>query len=69
MDDDRGAQRPTLAEQIDECCRLLAGFDDTPWPRMDALFYQQGYEELSINLRLLLELIDDGRHGSGGVAQ
>lgn len=36
---------------------------------MDALFYQQGYEELSINLRLLLELIDDGRHGSGGVAQ
>lgn len=57
VDEDGLWQRPTLAEQIIDCRRLLADFDDTAWVQMDALFYQQGYEELRINLGLLLDLL------------
>lgn len=57
VDNDWLGPRPTLAEQVAECRRILADFDSTSWQQMDALFYQQGYEELRINLELLLELL------------
>lgn len=52
---------PTVAEQIAECRRLLADFDDVSSAHMNALFYHQGYEELRINLGLLLAVLDTER--------
>lgn len=58
---DGQSEMPTVAEQIAECRRLLADFDDVSSAHMNALFYHQGYEELRINLGLLLAVLDTER--------
>lgn len=57
-DDVWPGEMPTVAEQMAECRPLLADFDDVSSAHMNALFYQQGYEELRINLGLLLDVLD-----------
>lgn len=58
---------PTLEEQVRECRRLLAEFDNVPWPEMGTLFYQQAYEELRINLGLLLDVVESESRLGGEV--
>lgn len=46
-----------LESAIAEAKQVAAGYDDTPWPAMDSLFYEQGYNELRIVLEELLDAL------------
>ncbi|WP_349885564.1 metallophosphoesterase [Microbacterium sp. WHRI 7836] len=47
-----------LEAAIDEARRVIAGFDDEERPDMDAIFYEQGYNEFPIVLGELLDALD-----------
>lgn len=47
-----------LEAAIDEAHQVIAGFDNEEWPGMDAVFYEQGYNEFRIVLRELLDALD-----------
>lgn len=50
--------RLSLRELIADCRRLIDDLDAGQTPASDPLFYQMGYEELRLNLGLLLDALE-----------
>ena len=60
VDDDLDSP-PSVSEMATECRRLIEAFDDVAPADMDWIFYAHAYEELRLNLGLLLDALERAR--------
>ena len=60
---------PTVAEAVAEVRKVLHGVDTTEPRLMDHSFYVRAYDDLDINVRALLDVIEDAGIGSSPAAQ